>query len=289
MTADIPADMTADDQPKWQRLAPVEVWAKEQAMRMQTLEQRCGAALTSEISSTDLAALLDELESAIGQAYADAEAQRQTALDPVLSPNAEQARATMDSAAFLLTRLEALHPRLEQRWRDVKAAEHATNWEPKFQEVQAKRDVLAAELREVYPEVTHRLADLFHRIEAADKEVSRINGSAPSGDHRRLLGVELTGRGLDSFTTANPSIAKTAQIPDWAHSDRLAWPPPQPSLAEFYAMSTMPQHDPRYSADWGHALKKDNARRQEAEERWDKEEAARRAESRRSYEASLRR
>ena len=57
--------------------------------------------------------------------------------------------------------------------------------------------------------------------------VSRINGSAPPGEHRRLLGVELTARGLESFSTADPPIAKAVQLPDWAHSARMAWPPPR--------------------------------------------------------------
>jgi hypothetical protein len=49
------------------------------------------------------------------------------------------------------------------------------------------------------------------------------------------------------------------------------------------------QRDPRYTADWAAAQKEDNVRRVATEARWAEEEAARQAESRRQYEASLRR
>jgi hypothetical protein len=54
-------------------------------------------------------------------------------------------------------------------------------------------------------------------------------------------------------------------------------------------MSMVPTHDPRYTADWAAAQKEDNVRRAANEARWAEEEAARQAESRRTYEASLRR
>ena len=73
-----------------------------------------------------------------------------------------------------------------------------------------------------------RLVDPFESAKAVDEEVSRINRSGPPGEHRRLLGVELTARGLESFSTTDPPIAKGVQLPDWAHSARTVWPPPRP-------------------------------------------------------------
>ncbi len=55
------------------------------------------------------------------------------------------------------------------------------------------------------------------------------------------------------------------------------------------AQSMAPPYDPRFSADWAAAQKEDNVRRAATEARWAEEEAARQAESRRAYEASLRR
>jgi hypothetical protein len=134
-----------------------------------------------------------------------------------------------------------------------------------------------------------QLVDLFERTEAVDKEVSRINGSAPSCEQRRLRQVELVARGLDNFTRADPPITKAVQLADWTHSERLIWPRSQPSLAAVFAMSMVPPHDPRYTADWAAALKEDNARRAVTEARWAEQEATRQAESKRAYEASLRR
>jgi len=88
-----------------------------------------------------------------------------------------------------------------------------------------------------------RIVDLFSRAEAVDKEVSRINGSAPEGEHRRLRQTELVARGLNNFSRADPPIAKAVQLPDWTNSETMVWPPPQPSLAVQVAMSmTFSQH-----------------------------------------------
>ena len=57
-----------------------------------------------------------------------------------------------------------------------------------------------------YPELMARLVDLFESAKAVDEAVSRINGSAPPGEHRRLLRVELTARSLEGFSTADRPI-----------------------------------------------------------------------------------
>ena len=92
---------------------------------------------------------------------------------------------------------------------------------------QAKRNALAKEYAELYPQVAAQLCDVFRRAEAIDSE-----GSASPGELRRLAGVELTARNLDNFSKTYPSIAKELRVPDFVHSDRTAWPPqtPQPSL-----------------------------------------------------------
>ena len=140
-----------------------------------------------------------------------------------------------------------------------------------------------------YPELAAKLIDIFRDAEAVDQEVAIINSSAPPGEHRRLRQTELVARGLKAFSRSEPAISKTVQLCDWADSERLIWPPRQPALAALYAKSMVPLHDPRYTADWAAELEKDNARRAATEARWAEEEAAREAESRRAYEASLRR
>ena len=108
-------------------------------------------------------------------------------------------------------------------------------------------------------------------------------GRAPAPPWRRL-----TARGLESFSISDPSLTEAAKLPDWTHSDRMAWPPPQTPLGVLLAASMAPPPDARFTANWAAARERDQARRAAVEARWAKEEEARQAESRRTYEASLR-
>jgi hypothetical protein len=142
---------------------------------------------------------------------------------------------------------------------------------------------------ELYPKLTARLCDLFHRASAIDRECSHINREAPAGEYRRLRGVELTARGLDSFGISAPQLTETMKLPGWPQSDRMIWPPPQVPLAVLVAESMRPPDDPRFGPNWGAAREQDMARRAATEARWANEEEARQAESKRAYEASLQR
>ncbi len=82
--------------------------------------------------------------------------------------------------------------------------------------------------------------------EEVDKEVSRVNRSAPSGEQRRLLGPELNARGLDAFSTTEPSISKSSMLPDWDHSGRNLWPPRRTVDPALFAPHP---YNPRYSAE----------------------------------------
>ena len=99
----------------------------------------------------------------------------------------------------------------------------------------------------------------------------------------------IRARGLDRFERSCPSLTGSVKLPDWAHSGRMAWPPPTIPLSVAVATSMTPPPDPRFSGHSAAAGQKDKARRAAVEERWAKEEEARQEESRRAYEASLRR
>jgi hypothetical protein len=219
------------------------------------IETKITAALSDDITS----ALIAETEAAITQADADAEAERANALDPIASPDAAKAREALAAAEFARDRLRTVLPRLQQRLTEVAAGEYAAQWEPEFKQVEAQRDALAAEYAELYPKVAAQLIDLFGRIEAVDKEVSRINGSAPYGERRRLAAVELVARGLESFSTSDPPIAKAVQLPDWGHSGRTAWPPPTTPLGVLVSMPILPHP----GANWHAALEQRDAARAE--------------------------
>ena len=257
---------------------------------MLILEQEIVDALgNADVKSSDLSALIERTEAATVEVDQAAEIVRNKALDPVQSPDPKAAREAMVAADFDRDRLCTLVPRLHERLQQVQAAEYAARWEADFEQVEGRHNELAQEYAATYPSLVAVLVDLFERIEVIDKEVSRINGSAPSGEHRRLLQVELVARGLNNFSRTTPPIPKGVQLVDWSASDQLIWPPPQPSIGVLYAMSMVPQRDPRYSNNWAAAVQEDNVRRAANEARWAEEEVQRQAESRRVYEASLRR
>jgi hypothetical protein len=238
-----------------------------EARAMSELEKRITAALVSAITSADLAALIEETETAIVAADAAATAERKRALDPLVSPDPVAARAAMEDAAFTRDRLNTVLPRLRQRLDEVAATEYAAEWEPDFEQVKARRDDLAREFAELYPTVTAQLVDLFKRIAECDREVSRINGSAPSDEHRRLLEVELHARGLDAFTRDEPSIiTELLKLPNWGDSARMAWPPPRVFDQSMFA--PVVSGDPRlYTGRWHEVWEEQAAAAREREER----------------------
>jgi hypothetical protein len=228
---------------------------------MSELEKRITAALVDATTSAELAALIEATETAIVTADAAADAERERALDPLVSPDAGKARAAMDHAAFTRDRLHTVLPRLKQRLQKVQAAEYAARWQADYERVQAKRDVLAAEYAQLYPKLVSQITDLFGRAAECDRNVARINGSAPRGEHRRLREVELMARNLERFTRDEPSITKELKLPDWDQPTKLAWPPHRPSN---WSSVTPAMHHP--GADWHSEIEARNlARRQESE------------------------
>jgi predicted transcriptional regulator len=206
------------------------------------LEQRIVAALTSaDITSTDLADLIAETESAIATADKTAEEERAKALDPALSPDPKAAREAMQDAEFSRDRLKTLLPRLQARHKQLQAKEYEARWYAELEGVEAKRDALVEELREEYLAAVAKLIDILSRIPAIDKDVDRINGSAPPGVGDRLLGVEQKARGVEGFGVSGAwepngllSLADDLKLPKFeADGNRYqySWPPPQPNLA----------------------------------------------------------
>ena len=74
---------------------------------------------------------------------------------------------------------------------------------------------MAKEFGERYQKLTTELSDLFRRALAIDQECSRVNGTAPAGESRRLPGVELTARGLENFSFSNPALTDAVKLPEW--------------------------------------------------------------------------
>src|SRR5450631_672279 len=115
-------------------------------MVMTTLEQKIASALADDsITSTALAELITEVETAIIAADKAAEAEREKALDPLASPDADKAHEAMQKVEFSRDRLRTALPRLQQRFSEVRSEEEYARWVVGYEEVKTKRDALVQE------------------------------------------------------------------------------------------------------------------------------------------------
>ena len=255
---------------------------------MSALERRIAAALTDEINSDDLAALIAEVEEALVRADKAAEAARKKSLDLVASPNSTKAREAMHAAEFARDRLHNALPDLQVRHEQVADAEYYAAWRAEYDVLAPEGDSLAAELAEKYPQWETEISDLFDRISKYQEKMSRLHERRPAGSRLHLTDPELLARGIDHFTKASPSLLAELQLPAFGPNKQSSWPPPRTPLAVLVAVSMTPAHDPRLSSgDWAQAQKEDNARRAANEARWDREEEERQVKSRHDYERSL--
>jgi hypothetical protein len=204
-------------------------------MAMAALEQKIASALADDsITSTGLAELITEVETAIVAADKAAEEEREKALDPLASPDVAKARAVMEDAAFVRDRLRTVLPRLQTRFSEVEAHERYERWVVDYEQAKAKHDGLVQELRATYPVIEEKLTDLLLRIETCDREAKRVNSAKPfdakeaNGDSRWLLETELVARGLDHFRIHDLQIMRDLKLPQFESGAQLAWPPHRP-------------------------------------------------------------
>src|SRR6516162_541085 len=105
------------------------------------LEQRISVALTADgVQSSAIADLLDELEGAIVDAEGVSRLEQERSLDPSVMPDPAEARRVAEDAAFVVSRLRTLLPRLESVYHAAYDAERKADWEARFDELHVKRD-----------------------------------------------------------------------------------------------------------------------------------------------------
>jgi hypothetical protein len=192
------------------------------------------------ITSADIAALIEEAEVGIAKADKEATVEHTLSLDP------KAARHAIENAVFAADRLRLLLSKLQVRHREVHDQEQATAWLAEYDVMKRKRDALAEELLEVYPEAENKIVDLFVRITANNKALSELHQARPAGVMEHLVSAELHARGLDRFTRDTPSLLTSVCLFDW-DSGRQMWPPPQPSISAAFAATLVPADN---SADW---------------------------------------
>ena len=239
------------------------------------LEARITAALanSTEITSTDLAILLQETENVLSETAIKIE--RERAFDLTKSPDATTAHRTLTENEVIRGRLKLVLPDLQHKLEAVCEQERTAQWEQEFLRVEIIRDKAAEKWARV-PEIIDELIQLFREDEAIKAECSRVNGSAPNGEMRRLVGPELKARGLDSFSRGDPSMAKVTQLPDFNHSELMLWPP-RPSFIPRFGPAPSDIH---YTDQWGLAA---DRQRRLANEKIDRELAEAEAAKREFY------
>jgi hypothetical protein len=222
-----------------------------------TLEQRIAVTVQPDINitSADLAALIEEAESGI------AKAEQEATVDQTLSFNPAAARQAIADATFAGNRLRMLLAKLQTRYQQLREQEEATAWLAELDAFKPERDALAEELCGLYPDVVTKIVDLFVRINANDTALSGLLQKRPAGVMEHLLSAELHARGLDSFSNNTPSLRKAVHLIDW-ETGREIWPPPKPSMASAFAAMNMRGPGHRFTADWA----KDNERRAAAQQ-----------------------
>jgi hypothetical protein len=194
------------------------------------LDDRIAAAFADGAKSDDVASLIGEVEAAAIAVGEMAERARSRALDPVLSaPDVAAARREMDDAEFRRDRMQVAVTKLGVRLSELRAQEEDHRRRLAYERARAERDKLAVELKDVYPALAARIADLAARVGANDREIVRINTRAMPDGLERLAAAELVARGLTAFVSgpnAIPRITTDLHLPafEFRPLDPYVWP-----------------------------------------------------------------
>ena len=220
--------------------------------------------MNGEATPAVISDLIIEIESSLlPQTIKAFEAERVRLLDAT-NPTPDKSKAAVDSITLSRERLEAALPALQQRYRQLTAQEHSDEWNADYKMVERERDKLAKELIEFYPPFVAKFIDLFKSIAALDKDINTINSTAPQEESRRLKTVELHARGLDYFSSIQPSLATTVYLPHPAQTCQLIWPPADHSFAVQAAdqvYNAMAARSAAYGPEWHEARKLEDERK----------------------------
>jgi hypothetical protein len=194
------------------------------------LEDRIAAAFGDAVKSSDVSALVAEVEEAALASGKAADHARRQALDPALTANAvAEARRQMEDAAFRLERIQVAVRRLKERLREVKALEEDQRRRIGYEKAKAERDKLAAELKASYPEIESRLGPLIAEVEANDRMIEYINSQALPRDAERLRSAELVAREVEAWRVNQTEVIRITRelcLPAFQHDPHrpYAWP-----------------------------------------------------------------
>jgi hypothetical protein len=192
--------------------------------RPPTLDKRIATALVVETNTdkSELAALVSEAEDAIAKAQKTIEVERERALD-IANDEPDKSYDQIRKAELRIERYDKALPALQARIAAIDHREAVQAWNAQADQIEAERDALATELRELYPTFVARLIDIYTRIDANTAAINSLYRSAPRGEWRNLLDAELKARGLQSYSAHQPVLRDNLKLPDW-HEPRKTYP-----------------------------------------------------------------
>jgi DNA repair exonuclease SbcCD ATPase subunit len=201
-----------------------------QRVGKRSLDDQIAAAFLPDAVSAEVSELISDAEAAAAASGEAAQLARSQALDPALSAEkVATARREMEDAAFRRDRMHTAVTKLTERLHQLRAREEDHRRWLAYDKVKAERDKLAAELKEMYPTFTARLADLIARIDANDREVENINKRTRPNGAEWLAPAELVARGLKGFSdgVSNvPRITTDLRLPSFEYNRQALnlWP-----------------------------------------------------------------
>lgn len=139
------------------------------------LDNRIADAFTADLSSGQIASLMEEVEQADRAAQDASTRASEAALDPATRPDAvARARKEMEDADFTRRRMEKATERLKQLHDQAVRRERSEANRKEFEAARVERDQLVEDLKE-YPELLDKLTALILRVRDNDMRIERAN------------------------------------------------------------------------------------------------------------------
>jgi hypothetical protein len=261
------------------------------------LEQKIADALNgADLDSTEIAALITEVEAAAVAAGETATKVREDALNPSTIVDAAEVGGRIASAELRRDRLKAAVPKLQQQWHEVAVRESLAVWQVDFDKIRDERDELVAEFEDEYPKAVAKLVSLMKRAAEVDWKITYVLSNRPPRAQGYLECVEETVRG--KIMLPDVWIKDTLRLPVLHRNggSTYAYPPPEQNIGVLMAtMAPAPHYDgdvarrqiaerdERLLADAARAARDDLARQREREEKERLEGEAARARDRAEY------
>jgi hypothetical protein len=193
---------------------------------MKTLDDKIATVLAEPPGAGALLALIVETTAAIEDADAAGRIARAQSVDPKCADGIA-ARGRAEDTEFRAARLRNGLAALQALHADVQAHEEAALWRADADRVQAERDALVTRFARDYETAVAGLVQLFTDVVAVDKEIDRVNRTAPDLEcSHRLRKVEASVRHNDGPIADGTSILASCRLPNLNQfALTLAWPP----------------------------------------------------------------